>query len=163
MVNNLLSIEIHMYLQYCQLAEDFFFLKNPKPAERYTLFIPNAPFPPKKMPLRRSPNWLVCRSMICFFCFSTIFTRSIFDFSINFIVIVLPLCFPELSSSSSNSDSELALSHGLYGGSLEPSSLASPAAVAGAAVAGGFFGGFNHLEIVVFVLLFVVVMNYYGC
>jgi hypothetical protein len=34
-------------IEYCQLAEDFFFLGNPYPAERYTLFFQNAPFPPK--------------------------------------------------------------------------------------------------------------------
>ncbi len=50
-----------MYLQYCQLVEDFFFLGNPQPAEHYTLIIPSAPFPPKKMPLRCSPYRLVSK------------------------------------------------------------------------------------------------------
>jgi hypothetical protein len=41
------TIRIAAIIEYCQLAEDFFFLGNLQPAERYTLFFQNAPFPPK--------------------------------------------------------------------------------------------------------------------
>jgi hypothetical protein len=69
-------------------------------------------------------------------------------------VIVLPLCFLESLSSSSNSDSELDSSLGFYIGSLELLLLALPAGVAGAAVADGFFLGLMRVALIILRLWF---------
>ena len=54
-----LTLFIIIHLQYCQLAEDFFFLGNPYRSPRSVKPYQNAPFPKKQMPQRRSPYRLV--------------------------------------------------------------------------------------------------------